>query len=211
MLIAVALLLPLAAPARPVPFEQDGRWGYRSGRQVVIEPRFVVAHEFSPQDIAAVVDEHGWAYIDRHGKVVVRPMVVDNGPDYFKEGLARFTADGKVGFFDQRGRVVIQPRYAFAAPFSGGRAAVCDGCQERSEGEHRFVRGGRWGFIDRAGTLVIPIRFEEVESFEKGRARVKADGRWEYIDQQGRLRSAAPAPTPPAPAHPARRDKPLPE
>ena len=50
-LIATALLLPLAAarPVRPAPFEKSGKWGYKFGRKVVIEPRLTLAQEFSPE------------------------------------------------------------------------------------------------------------------------------------------------------------------
>ena len=189
MLIGIALLLPLftaAQSTRLLPFEKNGRWGYKTAQgKVAIEPRFAIAKAFSSEGIAAVVDEEGWAYINRSGRIVIRPFVFDNGPDYFAEGLARFTADGKFGFFDKRGRVVIQSRFSFAKSFSESRAAVCDGCRDIAEGEHRRVQGGRWGFINRAGDLVIPLQFEEAGSFQKGRARVKLGGHWKYIDQKG--------------------------
>jgi len=189
MRTAVACLFVQLAAAQslPVPFEQDGHWGYKLGRKVVIEPRFAMAQRFSHEGIAAVVDERGWAYIDRSGQFVIRPLAVDNGPDYFQEGLARFTEDGKTGFFDRRGQVVIPPRYAFAEPFSQGRAAVCEGCREVVEGEHRVLHGGRWGLIDRTGTLVIPLQFEDAARFERGTARVKLGGAWQYIDRKGDL------------------------
>src|SRR5574340_842099 len=164
----------LCALAALVPFEKDGKWGYRDNGNVVISPRYELAREFSREGIAAVVDEKGWAYIDRAGRTVIRPLVVDNGPDYFREGLARFRRDGKVGFFDRRGKVVLQPAYTFAMPFFEGRAAVCEGCAEVEKGEHREVTGGKWGFLDRGGRLVIPLRFSEAGNFETGRARVRA-------------------------------------
>ncbi len=185
MHMAYVLVLALAALA---PFEKDGRWGYRDddGR-IAIPPRYQIAREFSSTGIAAVVDEKGWAYIDKSGRIIVRPLVADNGPDYFHEGLARFRRDGKVGFFDEQGRVVIQPGYTFAMPFSDGRAAVCDGCAEVEEGEHRAMRGGKWGFIDRSGRLAIPLEFTEAGDFENGRARVRASGKWHYIGKDGKV------------------------
>jgi hypothetical protein len=42
-----------------------------------------------------VVDDDGWAYIDTAGRAVIRPLVVDNGPDYFREGVARFRRNAK--------------------------------------------------------------------------------------------------------------------
>ena len=188
MIVVFVIVLAVAAcAAQPAqPFEQDGRWGYKTAQgRVVIQPRFAVAKPFSPEGIAAVVDKQGWAYVDRNGKLVIRPYVFDNGPDSFADGLARFTAGGKFGFFDKHGRVVIRLRFTFAAPFSEGRAVVCDGCREVAEGEHKSIRGGRWGFIERTGALVIPLQFEEAESFDKGTARVKLDGKWKRIDSKG--------------------------
>ncbi|MCX6630268.1 MAG: WG repeat-containing protein [Candidatus Solibacter sp.] len=170
-----------------VPFEKDGKWGYRDGSaRVVISPRYEVAQGFTPEGIAAVVDQNGWAYIDAGGRVVIRPLVVDNGPDEFSESLARFRQGGKVGFFDTRGKVAIPPRFSFAMPFSQGRAAVCDGCVERKEGEHLAIRRGRWGYIDSRGDLIIPQQFEQAEAFRNGRARVRLGGAWRLIDMTGR-------------------------
>jgi hypothetical protein len=92
-----------------------------------------------------------WALLDRDGRVVLRPLAFDNGPDPFSEGLARFREDGKVGFFDERGRVVLPARFDWAEPFKGGRARVCRGCREVRRGEHAAVEGGAWSTVDRAG------------------------------------------------------------
>jgi WG repeat protein len=138
----------------PIPFEQDGKWGYRSGGRVVIAPQYEVAWEFSREGLAAVVDAAGWAYIDRSGRLLVRPFEFDNGPDDFHEGLARCVEDGKIGFFERHGRIVIPPRFSFALPFSHGRAKVCDGCVKVKEGEHSYYAGGRWFSIDRQGKRI---------------------------------------------------------
>lgn len=176
---AMEVLSPFEDPATQL-------WGYRNTRgAVVIEPRFTVAEEFSPQGIAAVADDSGWQIINRKGKLLVRPYLLDNGPDPFQEGLGRFTEAGKVGFFDERGKVVIAPRFSFAAPFSEGRAVFCQGCRERAEGEHRSMEGGLWGFIDRKGKIVITPVYEKAESFQQGKARVMRNGRWITINRQG--------------------------
>jgi hypothetical protein len=170
------------------PFEDPGTqlWGYRNPRgAVVIAPRFSVAQDFSERGIAAVADESGWKFIDRKGRVLIRPYLLDNGPDPFQDGLARFREAGKFGFFDERGKLVIAARFAFAAPFSEGRAVFCQGCREQAEGEHHSMQGGLWGFIDRKGKIVITPRFDKADSFHQGKARVMLNGRWITIDRQG--------------------------
>ena len=91
-LLLIVLLISVAAREsaageKLIPFEDAGTWGYKNASgQVLIKPRFTVAQAFTPEGIAAVVDETGWAYINEKGETVIRPFVVDNGPDYFKEG-----------------------------------------------------------------------------------------------------------------------------
>ena len=180
-------------PSQPidlVSFQQsraDGeRYGYRdSAGQVVIEPRFLIGLEFSEFGLAAIVDESGWAYIDVQGRIVIRPFLFDNGPDNFSEGLARFEKDGRFGFFDQWGRVAIEPRFDFARPFSEGLAAVCAGCRKESAGEHWSMQGGKWGYIEKSGKVAIPLGWDEATSFEGGRARVVEAGESIVIARDG--------------------------
>lgn len=169
--LATSLVL---AREKLVPFEKEGKWGYRDSRgRVVIEPKYVVAQEFLSGGIAAVADEKEWSYIDAKGNVVIKPFLFDNGPDYFREGLARFKSADQFGFFDQTGRKVIEAQFDFAAPFSEGLAAVC--------------KAGKWGFIDKKGRIIIPLRFKEVGDFKRGRAPVKIGGQPRSIDKQGRV------------------------
>lgn len=173
-LSAVAALVPWetlaqtgeAAGGTLVPFVEDpdsgGKWGFKDEKgNVVIEPRFSFAYEFSPEGLAAVIDQEIWVYIDRTGGTVIRPFIFDNGPDYFSEGLARFTEDDKFGYFDKTGKVVIEPRFDFVFPFSRGVAEVCQGCEPVWEGEHYKMVGGRWGVIDKEGEFVIPLKLRE--------------------------------------------------
>jgi hypothetical protein len=173
-LLAVLVSSQALAREKLVPFEKEEKWGYKDSRgRVVIEPRYVVAQEFLPGGIAAVADEKEWSYIDTKGNVVIKPFLFDNGPDYFREGLARFKSADQFGFFDQTGRKVIAAQFDFAAPFSEGLAAVC--------------KAGKWGFIDKKGRIVIPLRFEQVGDFKRGRAPVKLGGQLQSIDKRGRV------------------------
>jgi len=184
-LCCALLLLTMAAP-HPVPFESSTGWGYKDNSgQVVIGAQFVRAEPFSPEGLAAVVDSEGWACINVTGKVLIRPLVVDNGPDYFHENLARFREDGKIGFFNRSGEVAIQPTFDFAMPFSEGLAAVCNGCREVPAGEHTTLEGGQWGYIDPHGALAIPLTYDRAESFSNGRARVNTAGKWLRINRNG--------------------------
>ncbi len=192
-ILMFGFVLTLGSQARsmdnlPVPFQDENLdfYGYRdrTGR-VVIPARYQIAGEFSRYGIAPVADESGWQYIDVAGRTVVRPFLVDNGPDDFQEGLARFQEGGRFGYFDERGRIVIQPQFDFAASFCGGRAAFCFGCVKTMDGEHSRYTGGKWGFIDREGRMVIPAQFDEVREFQGGAARVRLGSQWITIGGEG--------------------------
>lgn len=95
---------------------------------------------------------------DRNGKFLYQPFLYDNGADYFSEGLRRLVKNGKVGFADRNGKIVIEAEHDFAFPFNYGYAAFCDGCDwEKTNDEHRSVVGGKWGVMNVKGETVQPL------------------------------------------------------
>lgn len=137
-----------------VPIEKDGLWGYQDqSGQDVLPPKYFVAYPFLETGIAAVADEQGWVYINAQGTELIRPFIFDNGPDAFSEGMARFEREGKFGYFNRQGTIVIAPRFDFAHSFQNGRAAICLGCRRVPDGEHFRIEGGEWHWIDRQGQI----------------------------------------------------------
>ena len=79
----------------------------------------------------------------------------DNGDDYVCEGLRRIVDDnGKIGYADSKGKVIMAPRFAFAFPFENGVAKVTDDGYSVSEGEHCRWISPEWYFIDHGGNAV---------------------------------------------------------
>ena len=89
--------------------------------------------------------------------------------------------NGKHGYIDASGRIVVRPRFDDAWRFSEGLAAV--------------VVGDKWGFIDQTGRIVIAPRFFSAMPFKEGVACVGAFfeggpinnrvGDYGYIDKTG--------------------------
>lgn len=99
----------------------------------------------------------GYVY-DRKGNFLYKPYLYDNGADYFSEGLRRFVKNGKVGFADRNGIIVVQPKHDFVSSFNYGYASFCDGCGwEKTEDEHKSIIGGTWGVMNRKGETVQPL------------------------------------------------------
>ncbi|GAB0156538.1 hypothetical protein CHRYSEOSP005_18030 [Chryseobacterium sp. Alg-005] len=110
-----------------------------------------------------------WGYVyDRKGNFLYRPYFYDNGADFFEEGVQRFVKNGKVGFADRNGKVVIEPKHDFVSPFNYGYAAFCDGCDwEKTEDEHKAMVGGTWGVMNFKGEIVRPIAKKSEKDVEQ--------------------------------------------
>ncbi len=110
-------------------------------------------------------------------------FLMDNGPDYFSEGLARILNKERFGFIDEKGLVVVEPIYDFAAPFERGLSVVCRGCGRRKEGEVVNFEGGYWGIIDRSGKEVVPLRYDSIEfDPSKKKATGERNGKKEALE-----------------------------
>jgi hypothetical protein len=138
----------------------------------------------------AVMDEQigggkkPWKYgfVDMKGHVVIPPQfdvtVMNSLGGDFSEGLAlvefgvrsegeSFATGGRFGYIDKTGRVVINPKFENASPFSEGLASV--------------RLGGKDGYIDKTGRMVIAPQFDQADSFSEGIARVAVHGKFGFI------------------------------
>jgi hypothetical protein len=89
--------------------------------------------------------------IDRFDRELFEVMWYDNGPDYFSEGLIRIKKNGKIGFADEKGKMVIEPLFECAFPFENGRARVALSCKTVQDGEHSRWESDSWFYIDKRG------------------------------------------------------------
>ena len=133
----------------------------------MIQPTYQLVGEFNQFGITAVVDDSEWVYITMNGKRLLKPYIIDNGPDYFSEGLARFVHRGKIGFMNENGTVVISAKFDFALPFSEGLAAFCTGCKSVSQGEYHQMEGGKWGYINKTGEIVVNPEYDKTSLLKK--------------------------------------------
>lgn len=173
---------PVTTGPAPTPFE---RHGYRNAAgEVVIPAKYTLVTEFEDQ-VAAVLDDDGWSFIDRGGNELAVPFLYDNAADDFSEGRARIVEGDRYGFLANTGEIVVPPTWSFVERYSGGHAAVCEGCVKKDDGEHFVMTGGKWGYVDLGGKLVISPRFETAGSFVEGRATVEENGRSLVIGTDG--------------------------
>jgi len=158
---------------------------------IVIPAKFRYAYDFNKYGIAAVLTDKGWHYINTQGKVLLKSFLFDNGPDYFQEGLARcVNENNKIGFFNERGVIIIQPQYDFAFTFSSGFASVCNGCKKVPAfpgSEYHVVKGGKWGIIDKTGKVIVKLTYDNTQPFSNGVAILKKGNERYFVDKTGRI------------------------
>jgi len=94
-----------------------------------------------------VEDEQGLAIIDKTGTIIFR-VDYDTYFNYFFDGLLLSNKQGKYGYINKKGEVVISPQFEDACSFSDGAAAV--------------LKDGKWGYIDTSGNFIIPPRFDPI-------------------------------------------------
>ncbi len=133
-----------------------------------IAPRVLRDLDFDRHGLAQVHSEENllWMYVNRRGRVVINGVPnFDNGADYFSDGLVRTIVNGKYGFANRKGKIVIKPNYDWASPFEHGYAAACNHCREvcampggtvelktlPGGCDHRIMTGGEWFKIDKKG------------------------------------------------------------
>jgi hypothetical protein len=95
-----------------------------------------------------------------------------------QEIIAFKDADGKYGFKNKTGDIVIAAKY--------------DDARTSYEGLARVKSGANWGFIDKTGKEVTPFKYQDADSLSDGLARVKFNDKWGFIDKTGKeVRPAA--------------------
>jgi len=109
--------------------------------------------------------------------------------------------DGKFGFIDHNGNVVIMPQFLWADGFSDGFATVyvCGHTAtiDRAgriqpyrpplrDGLAPWREGSKVGFVDASMHFKIPPTFDDARAFANGLAAVKIGDKWGYIDTKGR-------------------------
>jgi len=100
--------------------------------------------------------------------------------------FSRFEKDGRFGFKDNAGHVVIQAVWDDAAEFACGLCPVNRGAALDYTYSPARRHGGKWGYINTQGRVVIPLTLDWAYAFTEGLAQVSdAQGR-RFIDTQGR-------------------------
>ena len=89
--------------------------------------------------------------IDQNATELFEVFRYDNGPDYLESGLFRIIKNGKIGYANPNGKIIIEPSFVCAYPFEGDFAKVSDNCETIKDGEHSMWKSENWYQITKNG------------------------------------------------------------
>jgi len=114
-----------------------------------------------------------YGFVNKQGELIYESEKADKIPRHFSEGLAQIEKNGKWGYINKNGKIVIEPQFDYAAQFSEGLAAVSI--------------DDKAGYIDKTGEFIIEPVFKGASRFSEGLAWVETR-RWSdggYINKNG--------------------------
>ena len=178
----------------------DGKWGFINKKMELVVPCIYSffensgirnhgwAHYFE-NGIAIVTTNNGkydsfgegyiYSFIDTTGKQLMSWTFDWPGPN-FKDGLAAIKKNGKWGFIDNSGKMVIPFYYEDIVRYY--EQQVAGGF---SEGLVAVKNYSKWGYINQNGDNIVPFIYDQAFNFSEGLALVRKDKDWFFINKYG--------------------------
>lgn len=165
----------------------DATLGYVDSSGKVVIPAgkypYIFTAEFDKIAFVLLKDRKGVYAIDRNEKILFQVCSYEIGPDIISNGLFRIIENGKIGFANMNGEIVIKPRFQFVYPFQeNGFAIFCENGTWSMLDKYIPVIKGKWGVINRQGVVVIPATYDSgAEDY------LIKDGKSYKLNKQGKL------------------------
>ncbi len=128
--------------------------------------RVAVPHEYN----GPVYSYKNYGVKDKNGNYIVEPLYDTIFPP--GEGRSAFILDGKIGFFDENWKVLIEAKYESNHYPIESKVVFSEGLAAVGKRNDTSPYGISWGYIDRDGNEVIDFCYDEANPFENGFAVV---------------------------------------
>lgn len=198
------------------PVKVNNKYGYIDEKGVMkIEPQFDFADYFY-ESFAIIKQNNHCKYINLKGEIVFGTLQF-NACGRFSEKLASFAFEknGKRGYINNKGEIVINPSFFEAYDFSESTALVVidDKLYNRRfayiDKNGKFVlltkevfpyqgnfkndlawvcsKSDKCGYINKKGEMVIPQEYNSASDFSEGLAAVSKYGKYGYINTKNKI------------------------
>ncbi len=168
------------------------------------------------EGVAPFTLENKWGFIDIEGKVIIEPKYVYGFDTPFcNNGMILLNNPEKDawGYFDNKGKLIVDFTFYSASPFHDTLAASYDNTDHPhwrfinkkgevvvkefknwhsystilKEGRARYNFDFKYGYVNEKGISVIENKYEDVRDFSEGLAAVKLNDKWGFIDKEGKV------------------------
>jgi hypothetical protein len=166
-----------------IKIEENGRFGFINTKgEVVIKPKYASSDIFDVDGLCSVAiekDPNTWLYgfIDTLGNEVVPCIYKQDGSSGYSDGLARMRfPNGKIGYINPKGEVIIQPKYATTNSYGEGFYPVAFGPNRT-----------KWGLVNAKNETVVPGKYDDFKIVYNGIAEVELNAKKGYIKTDGTI------------------------
>lgn len=160
----------------------------KQGENYLVEPQFSNCSDIFISGLLRYekTDENGrtyYGYVDENGRIIADAIFEDTlesvyfssavNPlyDVQKTTLIPVKKDGKWGYIDRNGNIIISFKYDKANIFREGKACV--------------KLNSKWGYINEKGENIIPFSYDEAYNFINGVSCVLSNEKYGFIDANG--------------------------
>ena len=134
-----------------VPFAYTNKYG----DTIISMGKYEISDTDTIKTFALIInDTLPWIGIDRFENLLFQVFKYEDSPDMLNEGLFRVIRNGKIGYANKLGQIIIPCQYDCAWPFKNGRAKVATNCSTFKDYEHHIWKSQDWFYIDKNGTKV---------------------------------------------------------
>ena len=151
---------------------KNGKQGFVNSKgEWVIAPQFELCYPFVDGFALVSPLKDQYVLIDIEGKQL--PIPAGYSPSTFAGGLAPVKKDGKTGFIDKTGKLVVP--------------AIYDEWSLPDEGMHIATRQGKSFYIDSTGKVLSGDGYDDAGGFSEGLGCVKIGDKHGYINKAGEV------------------------
>jgi hypothetical protein len=174
----------------------------------VIPAKYVSATDFSDGIAPVTEEDQKITLINKEGTIITTLDSIETCRK-FQNNYAAVQVNGKWGFINTNGEIVIKPQYLSCGDFNEGLAfakidssetlfgfidekgnwaikPTYSGASDFYNGIAKVEQKELWGYIDKEGNIIVNPQFDWATDFNDQYATVKLGEKWGYIDNSGK-------------------------